>query len=49
MYPVGAPAAAVHEVVIVEDVTAENTSAVGCAVGAAANVVAFAVGADEVR
>jgi hypothetical protein len=34
---------------MVEDVTAENTKAVGCADGALANVVALAVGADDVR
>ena len=49
MYPVGAPEAAVQDVVIVVDVTAENTSAVGCAPGRAASVVAAAVGAEAVR
>ena len=49
MYPVGLPVAAVQDVVMVVAVTAENTSAVGCAPGAAAKVVAVAVGAEAVR
>ena len=49
MYPAGEPVAAVHDVVMPLDVTEENTNAVGCAEGAAANVVALAVGADVVR
>ena len=48
-YPESVPVAAVQDAVMVEEVIAEYTNAVGCAVGAAASVVALAVGADAVR